>query len=44
MIVRLCQRLVTLAFEIDAEVSLANTAGIMNGGYDADLRNYLVSR
>lgn len=29
-----------LAFEIDAVVSPANTAGIMNGGYDAHLRNY----
>lgn len=27
-----------LAFEIDAVVSPANTAGIMNGGYDAALR------
>jgi O-acetyl-ADP-ribose deacetylase (regulator of RNase III) len=29
-----------LAFDIDAVVSPANTAGIMNGGYDAILRNY----
>ena len=29
-----------LAFEIDAVVSPANTAGIMNGGDDAHLRNY----
>jgi O-acetyl-ADP-ribose deacetylase (regulator of RNase III) len=29
-----------LAFDIDAVVSPANTAGIMNGGYDATLRNY----
>lgn len=29
-----------LAFDIDAVVSPANTAGIMNGGYDAHLRNY----
>ena len=29
-----------LAFNIDAVVSPANTAGIMNGGYDARLRNY----
>ena len=29
-----------LAFEIDAVVSPANTAGVMNGGYDAVLRNY----
>lgn len=29
-----------LAFDIDAVVSPANTAGIMNGGFDAILRNY----
>ena len=29
-----------LAFDIDAVVSPANTAGIMNGGYDAALRRY----
>lgn len=29
-----------LAFEIDAVVSPANTAGIMNGGFDAVLRNF----
>ena len=29
-----------LAFEIDAVVSPANTAGIMNGGYDAALRRH----
>ena len=29
-----------LAFDIDAVVSPANTAGIMNGGFDATLRNY----
>ena len=29
-----------LAFDVDAVVSPANTAGIMNGGYDAILRNY----
>ena len=29
-----------LAYEIDAVVSPANTAGIMNGGYDATLRRH----
>ena len=29
-----------LAFDIDAVVSPANTAGVMNGGYDAMLRNF----
>ena len=29
-----------LAFDIDAVVSPANTAGIMNGGYDAALRRH----
>lgn len=29
-----------LAFEIDAVVSPANTAGIMNGGFDAVLRDF----
>lgn len=29
-----------LAFDIDAVVSPANTAGIMNGGYDAVLRRF----
>ena len=31
-----------LAFDIDSVVSPANTAGVMNGGYDAMLRNFFV--